>query len=291
MQPLATKHTLIHNSRIAYGVFSPNPDTTPITTPIVLLHGTPSSSLIWRNIVPSLTAAGYKVYLFDLLGYGLSERPWDSSVDTSISGQVRVLTGLLEHWGLEETKFHLVAHDFGGGIAQRFGVFYPGRLASLTMMDVVSFDSYPSPKTREVMANGLEKLIKASDGSHREHFREWLLTAVHDKDKFRNSSLDTFLEYISGPIGQGSLFEHQIRTYDPKHTLEVAGRLSELGKVPVKIIWGADDAWQVKGWGEKLHEAIPGSTLEILENCGHFSPEDQPERIVEILLAFLEDQV
>lgn len=278
MDPLATKHVLINGTRIAYGVYGEG-------DPLVLLHGTPSSSLIWRNVVPRLTSAGYKVHLFDLLGYGLSERPWDTSIDTSISGQVPIVEGLFQHWGLE--KAHVVAHDIGGGIAQRLGVFSPHLFRSLTLIDVVSFDSYPSKRTREQMQKGLETLIKAPDEDHKAHFKEWLLSAVHNQDKFTESSLDTFLGYISGPIGQASLFQHQIQHYDPKHTMEIANRLSELGKMPVQFIWGAQDIWQVTVWARKLHEAIPGSQLHILDGCGHFSLEDEPEKIAELIEQFI----
>ena len=247
MDPVVTENAIINGTRIAYGIHGSG-------HPVVLLHGTPSSSLIWRNVIPHLTKNGFKVHVYDLLGYGLSERPWVQSIDTSISGQVPILECLLAHWGLD--TFHLVAHDIGGGIAQRYGIFSPHRLRSLTMIDVVSFDSYPSKRTKEQMKNGLESLIKTSDESHRSHFRSWLLSAVYDKARLENTSLDTFLDYISGPIGQGSLFQHQVRHYDPKHTMDVADRYHELARIPVKLIWGADDEWQVVDWAYKLNRAI-----------------------------------
>jgi len=279
MEPIANQNALINGSRVAYGVYGDDDG-----EPVVLLHGTPSSSLIWRNIVPKLVEAGYKTHVFDLLGYGVSERPWDSSVDTSMTGQVVVLKGLLSLWGLETA--HIVAHDIGGGIAQRFAVFSPQRVRSLTLIDVVSYDSYPSKRTKEQMQKGLESLIKAPDADHRSHFREWLLSTVQNKQKL---PVDVYLDYISGPIGQPSLFEHQVRHYDPKHTMEVADRLHELGKLPVQICWGADDAWQVVDWAYRLHKAIPGSRLDILEGAGHFSPEDQPEKLSELLASFLKE--
>ncbi|KAE8418934.1 alpha/beta hydrolase [Aspergillus pseudocaelatus] len=279
MQPIVSENVLINGSRIAYGIYGTE-------QPVVLIHGTPSSSLIWRNVVPQLTTAGFKVHVFDQLGYGMSERPWDPRIDTSMTGQVPILEGLLDHWGLE--TFHLVAHDIGGGIAQRFGVFNPHRLRSLTLVDVVSFDSYPSKRTREQMATGLQVLCDTADDDHRSHFKEWLLSAVYDKKSFTDTSLNTFLEYISGPIGQGSLFQHQVRHYDPKHTMEIANRLHELGRMPVKLVWGADDAWQVVNWAHKLKNAIPGAELDMLEDCGHFSPEDQPEKLAKTLIAFIQ---
>ena len=101
---------------------------------------------------------------------------------------------------------------------------------------------------------------------------------------------ETFLDLICGPIGQGSLFQHQVMHYDPKHTEEIAPRYPELGKRPVQLIWGADDAWQVVDWAHKLHGTIPGSELHVLEDCGHFAMEDQPEQISALLVDFLNRQ-
>lgn len=278
MTPLLTDHVLVNGHRIASGVQGEG-------APVVFLHGTPSSSLIWRNIAPRVAAAGYRIHAFDLLGFGLSERPQDPQVDTSISAQVEIFGAMLDHWGLD--RCHLVAHDFGGGIAQRFGVFHPERLISLTMIDVVSYDSYPSPRTRTQMAQGLDALVQAPEDVHRRHFRDWLLSAVHHRDRFAEGPLESYLDHISGWIGQPSLFQHQIRHYDPVHTLEVADRLSELGRLPVQLIWGAEDRWQVVDWTHRLHDAIPGSRLTVLEECGHFAPEDQPDRITALVLAHL----
>lgn len=278
VEPIATRHTIVDGQRIAYNVFGEG-------EPVVLVHGTPSSSLIWRKLVPRLTAAGFKAHVFDLLGFGESERPWRTDVDTSISGQVPVLEALLDVWGLDTT--HLVAHDIGGGIAQRFGVFHRARLRTLTLIDVVSFDSYPSERTRAQMADGLDALLRVRGAAHREHFDTWLRSASADPDRFAGGALPRYLDYISGPVGQASYFQHQMRHYDPRHTMEIAARIGELGDMPVKLIWGGEDQWQVPDWAHRLHRAIPGSDLSIVEGAGHFSPEDKPEEIAEHLVAFL----
>jgi pimeloyl-ACP methyl ester carboxylesterase len=278
MTPLVDSHVLINDTRIAHGVQGDG-------EPVVLIHGTPSSSYIWRNTLPCLLEVGYRVHLFDLLGFGLSERPWSRAVDTSVTAQVPILEGLMAHWGLEGA--HIIAHDIGGSVAQRFAVFSPKRVRSLTLIDVCSFDSWPSRRTREQMQEGLERLIDKPDAEHRDHFREWLLSAVKDKQGMSKEVLQIYLDYISGPIGQGSLFQHQIGHYDPKHTLEIADRLAELAALPVQIIWGEDDAWQVVDWAQKLHAAIPNSALHVLEDCGHFAMEDKPDEINRLLVAFL----
>jgi hypothetical protein len=57
-------------------------------------------------------------------------------------------------------------------------VFSPQRLHSLTLVNVISFDNYPSKRTKEQMQNSLESLMKAKDEDHRAHFKEWLLSTV-----------------------------------------------------------------------------------------------------------------
>ena len=278
MSTLLTENVIVHGNRIATGVHG-------VGEPVVLLHGTPSSSYIWRNVVPELVARGHRVHLFDLLGYGLSERPWSPAVDTSVSAQVPILEALIRHWEID--RLHIVAHDIGGAIAQRFCIFNPERARSLTLIDSVSFDSWPSERTREQMKAGLDVLIKMPDAEHRKHFRQWILSTVHNQDRLRAESLEVYIDYISGPVGQGSFFQHQVKHYDPKHTAELSERLGELGKLPVQIIWGENDAWQLVEWAYKLHAAIPGSLLQVLSECGHFAMEDKPETISDLVSDFL----
>ncbi len=192
MGDLVKENSLITGHRIAHGRHGEG-------EPIVLIHGTPSSSHIWRNVVPELVDAKYRVHLFDLLGFGASERPQKLAVDTSVSAQVVILKAMLSHWGLEQS--HIVAHDIGGAIAQRFCIFNSGKARSLTLIDTVSFDSWPSKRTNEQMKAGLDSLIKKPEAEHRAHFRDWLLSTVHDKDRFQAGSLEYFVEQISGPVG------------------------------------------------------------------------------------------
>jgi len=278
MTQLANQHILIDNTRIAYGVYGTG-------DPLVLIHGTPSSSYIWRNVLPACVEAGYQVHVYDLLGFGLSERPWDTTIDTSVTGQVPILRGLMDAWGLDQA--HVVAHDIGGAVAKRYALEEPERFRSLTLIDIVSYDSWPSPRTIQQMQDGLEKLITKPNGDHRQHYTEWLLTAVHNKQQLADSALPIYLEYISGPIGQGSLYQHQVSHYDSVHTMNISDQLHKLGELPVQLLWGENDAWQVKSWATRLHEAIPGSQLHLIKNCGHFAMEDQPEKVTSLILDFL----
>ncbi|WP_025897295.1 alpha/beta fold hydrolase [Sneathiella glossodoripedis] len=277
MTQILNKHVIVEENRIAYGIHG-------VGEPVVLLHGTPASSIVWRNVIPKLCDAGYQVHLYDLLGYGASERPVNPAIDTSISAQVPILEKMLNHWGLG--RVHLVGHDYGGGIAQRFSIFSPGRIRTLSLIDTVCFDSSPSEQAQKQLNAGLEQMIRIPAAEHRAHFRNWILNAVQNKDKFAREVLETYLDMICGPVGQASYFQHQARHYDKKHMMEVSNRLAELQEIPVQILWGDNDEWLPCEWGRKLHSAIPGSMLTILKGAGHFSQEDQPQEVAKRLLAF-----
>ena len=130
-QTLVPHHTLIGDYRIAHGVHGPTEG-----EPVVLVHGTPSSSIIWRDVVTKLTGAGYRVHVFDLLGFGLSERPWNAAADTSVSGQVPILAGLFDEWGL--SKAHVATYDIGGSVGMKFTIHHPNLVHSLTILDACS---------------------------------------------------------------------------------------------------------------------------------------------------------
>lgn len=280
MTKLVQDNVIINGNRIAHGVHGKG-------EPVVLIHGTPFFSHIWRNVLPKLITAGYKVHIYDLLGFGYSERPQDNLVDTSISGQLPILLELLDHWGLNDS--HIVAHDIGGGVAQQLGIFHPDKIKSLSLIDCVSFDSWPSKRTREQMEAGLEKLVTANHEDHREHFSDWLLSAAHNKESLISGPLETYINMISGPVGQGSLIQHQIMHYDCVHTSRLTERMHELGNLPVQLIWGANDNWQITDWAHRLNKAIPGSNLHILDECGHLVPEDQPIIVSELIIEHISD--
>lgn len=81
--------------------------------PVVLLHGTPFSSYVWRGVARAL-ATNHRVYVWDMPGYGTSEM--SDGQDVSLAAQGRVFTELLTHWGLDEPS--VAAHDFGGALTR-----------------------------------------------------------------------------------------------------------------------------------------------------------------------------
>jgi 2-hydroxymuconate-semialdehyde hydrolase len=94
-------------------------------SPVILIHGIPTSSLMWREIIPQL-ATRHRVIAPDLLNYGLSEKP--ASADVSINAQSRMIVQLMDALGVRRAD--VVAHDIGGGVAQLIAVNYPEKIRS-----------------------------------------------------------------------------------------------------------------------------------------------------------------
>ncbi len=271
---LIPNDSLIAGRRIAWGVHGEG-------APVVLMHGTPSASYIWRDVLGPLVAAGRRVHLFDLLGYGASERPAEADADSSVAGQTALLHRLLDHWGLAAA--HIVGHDIAGAVAQKIAVETPARVSSLTLIDSVSFDSWPSEFTKKTLADGIEALSRAPAAEHRARMSDWLKTAVADVETFEREALPFYLDLISGPVGQASYFQHQMATYESSVTEALGPLLHRLARTPTLILWGAEERWQLLHHARRLHDAIPGSALHILEGAGHFAMEDKPAEIAALI--------
>lgn len=249
--------------------------------PVVLLHGTPAHSIIWRNVVPTLVDAGLKVHVFDWLGFGASEFPRNQ--DTSVAAQRVLLEQLLNHWGLERT--HMIAHDIGGAVALRLAIEAPQRLLSLTIADIVSYDSWPSPSWRTIREHYSEHAVMDAE-EHRKLMIRQLRMAVFNKAIMQGELLEAYLAPITGLIGQQAFFKNQVAHYDSRYTDDFAQRLPQLN-LPVQILWGEQDEWQPSSYAHRLHNDIPGSTLQLIDNAGHFLMEDQPQVFAEKASAFI----
>ena len=111
--------------------------------PLLLLHGCPFSSFIWRKAVPRLSAR-YRCLAPDLLGLGDTETP--EGADWSLSAQAAMVVGFLDALGIERT--HLVGHDHGGAVAQLLAAEYPERIDRLVLSNAEAYDNWPSDEER-----------------------------------------------------------------------------------------------------------------------------------------------
>lgn len=247
--------------------------------PIVLLHGFPTSSHLWRDVAP-LLPRGHRVIVVDLLGYGRSDRPGEH--DVSIRGHAERVVALLD--ALRISYAAIVGHDVGGGIAQHLAVRHPTRVARLALVDSVAFDEWPA---REV------KLAKASLPLTRYLPATWILSILRSDllrgyvDQERGAhSVEQYVRPFSTPEGRDVLVEH-LESLDPHDTAALEPRLKDI-VAPTALIWGTHDPFLPTRIAKQLHEVIPGATLDIIPDVRHFTPEEAPETLAHILREWLE---
>jgi len=100
---------------------------------VVLVHGVPTSSFLYRRVIPALAEQGLQPIAFDLPGLGFAERPTD--FDYTWSGLARWVGEAID--ALEIGRCHLVVHDIGGPIGIEWAIRNPERVLSLTVLDTM----------------------------------------------------------------------------------------------------------------------------------------------------------
>ncbi|MGF0177072.1 alpha/beta fold hydrolase [Streptomyces sp. Marseille-Q5077] len=252
----------------------------PGQDPVVLLHGTPFSSYVWRAVARAL-ARHHQVFVWDMPGYGESEMSTDQ--DVSLATQGRVFTELLAHWNLDEPL--VVAHDFGGAVSLRAHLLHGARYRALALVDPVALAPWGSPFFRLVGEHS-DVFDRLPPALHRALLREYISSA--SSPGLHPAVLDRLSRPWLGEVGQPA-FYRQIAQADQRYTDEVQERYGEIG-FPTLVCWGEDDTWIPVAKGRELAARIPGARLEPIAGAGHLVQEDAPAELTAALTAFLQEQ-
>ena len=247
-------------------------------SPVLLVHGITTYSFIWQNLFSRL-ARQHDVVAVDLLGCGDSDKPLD--VSYGVAAHADRLEAFTQALGLG--PFSFIGHDVGGGIAQRFAVKYPDRLTHAVVMNGVAFDYWPvqpiitmrTPIIRQMAMATLDmgalKLI--------------VKRGVFHKDRVTPELMSQFEKPMRTREGRKA-FLHFAESLDSRDLTEITEDLRRI-RIPFLIIRGMDDMYLSAEIAHRLHREIPGSRLVEIPEAGHFIQEDQPDRLVEELNAFL----
>jgi 2-hydroxymuconate-semialdehyde hydrolase len=242
---------------------------------VVLLHGFPTSSFLWRAFVPPL-AARFRVIAPDLLGYGDSDKPLDA--DLTMNAQAGYVRELLEDLAVQ--RFAVIGHDLGGVVAQLVAV--DAGAEALVLLDSAAFDMWPIEGVRMIQATEVEQETP--------ELVDQLVRLTFDlgsgqAGRITEDVLDAYLAPFAGDDGARGFFR-AVRAIDGAG---MAGRDDELAAldIPVFLLWGEDDPFIPIEVAERLNELITTSTLALLPGCSHFVTEDAPETIVPLVYEYL----
>ncbi len=245
--------------------------------PVVLLHGTPFSSFVWREIAQAL-AQQYQVFVWDMPGYGSSEK--HRGQDVSLAAQGEVFAQLLEHWQLSDPA--VIAHDFGGAVALRAHLLHKAAYRGLALVDPVALAPWGSPFFRLVGRN-TETFEELPLSLHRALVREYVSSASFQG--LRSDVSEQLVAPWSDEDGQAA-FYRQIAQADQRHTDEIQELYPQIS-LPVMVCWGAEDTWIPVAKSHELASVIPGARLTVIPDAGHLVPLDAPAALVSALLTFL----
>jgi haloalkane dehalogenase len=247
--------------------------------PVLLLHGEPTSSFLWRNIVPQLP--GRKIAP-DLIGFGRSDKPEDVGW-YSYDRHVDSIARLVQELDLRELT--LVVHDWGGPIGLRVAVEDPGRIERLVILNTGIGGGTPPSETwlrfREVVrqlggALDIGRLVEAG-------------TAQGLSDEVREAYDAPFPTPESKA---GVLAFPELVPTEPDHpNAQPMKRVLEAmtrWETPTLVVWGAEDTVLPFRFAERFVELVPGARRPVLiEGASHFLQEDEPDEVAEAIREFI----
>lgn len=250
--------------------------------PVVLFHGEPTWSFLYRKMIPPLVAAGYRVIAPDYPGFGRSDKPTDPDFYT-YDRHVAIMRSLFDHLDLRDAT--AVVQDWGGPIGLRCAVEAPERFTRLVVMNTGLFTGHGPP----------------SDG-----FMRWR--------RFVESNPDLPVGFVMARSAVTEWPGDVIAAYEapfPDVTYKVGahrfplivpldgadpGATAMRGVVaslrswtsPCLVLFSTEDPIFSPRVGERLAEMIPGAgAVQLVEQAGHFLQEDQGAAVAAHIAEFL----
>jgi pimeloyl-ACP methyl ester carboxylesterase len=224
---------------------------------VLLLHGFPDSSALWRDVTPLLVKAGYQVVAPDQRGFGASDAPRGSR-NYRIEHIVRDAIGLLNVLGIE--KAHLGGHDWGAAIGWFLAGEHPDRFHSLTAISVGHPRSYANAGL-EQKRKGFYTLLFQLRG-----LAEWYLSA----DLSRPARLTAALNWYRANL---------VRVLTGKHPR---------CPLPALGIWSSRDFALAESQMTRSKEYVDNTwRYERLEGFSHWIPLEAPEALSRLILEFI----
>jgi pimeloyl-ACP methyl ester carboxylesterase len=215
---------------------------------VVLVHGLGGDAEEWHNLASWLVKAGFRVYLPDLPGFGRSEQPADYSY--SVHDQAEVVVGFLDALGLKQVD--LGGSSMGGWIVQLVAARHAERVRRLMLFDAVGLYEKPDWDTR---------LFTPATPAEVDQLMALLVPHPQKipgfvaRDVIRDSNRNAWVIH---------------RAVDAMLTgRDTTDNLLPQLKMPVLIVWGAQDRIAPLSQGERIHQLVPQSELDVFPACGH----------------------
>jgi len=246
-----SEYLTINGNRIHYLEARPGSGVGGGERPLVLIHGLGARGEDWAPMIPGLAAAGYHVYVPDLLGYGRSARP---DVGYSIRMEEDLLAKFMAAEHVERAD--VAGWSMGGWVAMRLAAEHPAMVKRLVVFDSAGV-YFPG-------GFALEAVFDAKDEAGAKRLFGMLTPNPKPIPPFVARDL---VRRIQGNIW---VLKRSLRSM-------MRGRDSmdfRLGSIrqPTLVVWGKQDELIPLAAGETIHRGIAGSSLLVVDGCGHLTP-------------------
>jgi pimeloyl-ACP methyl ester carboxylesterase len=248
---------------------------------VLLLHGFPDSSEVWRNQVPALKAAGYRVITMDLRGFGDSDRPTDPA-SYAPALILKDLSSVLDALGVE--RVHLVGHDWGAVIAWIFAGSAPDRVATLSVLSTGHPAAYRQAGWRQRELGWYTLLFQFDVAA------QWLLgNEAGNLRQFLRTHPDR--DAVVAQLSRSGAAESALglyRAWASPASLVAPPEDPRPVHCPTLGIWGSADMFLTEEQMSGSSAVVIGRWhYERLEGAGHWLPLEAPQTVNRLLLDFL----
>jgi pimeloyl-ACP methyl ester carboxylesterase len=253
-------------------------------SPVVFVHGLLVNSLLWRGVAPAVAEAGLHCIAPDW-PLGAHHLPVPSA-DLSLPGVADLVAAFLDR--LDLTDVTLVGNDTGGAVCQVLMTRHPERIGRVVLTPSDAFERLlPPPFT------ALATLGRLPGGAW-QIGQVMRLTAAHRLPiafgwiAKRPIPVEVVNEYMA-PIQRNRLVRKDLRRFlralDRRDTLAAGARLPGFAK-PVLLAWAEQDRVFPMALANRLQQALPRASLLTIPDSYTFVPEDQPDRLADLVVAF-----
>ena len=250
--------------------------------PVLLLHGWPTSSLLWREVMIPIARAN-RVVAVDLPGFGVSDKPLDVRYTFAFFG--RVLDLFLARLGIAELG--LAVHDLGGPIGLHWLLDRPGRVTRLALLNTLVYPEFSDAVKEFIRAcaapDASEKVTSPSG------LEEILRDGLADRASLPSATLAALLEPFQIPESRRALAAAGIGV-ERRGFIAIAQKLPSL-RVPVRIIYGERDRLlpDVATTMGRVKADLPQAEVTAFPDRGHFIQFEAPDQVGELLARFFAD--
>lgn len=254
--------------------------------PLLMLHGNPSWSFYYRNLVKGLRSQ-YRCVVPDHIGCGLSDKPQDYHY--TLSQHIDNLAALVDHLNLD--KITLVLHDWGGAIGMGFAVRYPEKIKRLVIFNTAAFIADRIPFSINICRNSvIGPLAILKFNMFAKMAASW---ASKVAGRLNGRVRKAYLAPYNSPENrianlrfvQDIPMSPDIPSYPIVEQIE--SQLGYFRDRPVMLVWGMKDFCFNDYYLERWKKYFPNAEVHEVARAGHYVVEDADEEIIPWMIQFL----